>query len=166
MLDLVFVRMKHILRGNARCSIDEERRARYTGNVLVKSTSGTVSSQQLDVYLKQADPASGDSRNQAQSSTPAKAPTLPGSDAPSKIDHMIAIGRVVVTQPTRRAVGDKLVYTADDSRYVLTGKTPSIFDAEHGTVWGDSLTFYSHDDRVFVESKRSSPTITRARTTK
>jgi len=48
----------------------------------------------------------------------------------------------------------------------LTGKTPSIFDAEHGTVWGDSLTFYSHDDRVFVESKRSSPTITRARTTK
>jgi len=146
--------------------VDEERRARYTGNVLVKSTSGTVSSQQLDVYLKQADPASGDSRNQAQSSTPAKAPTLPGSDAPSKIDHMIAIGRVVVTQPTRRAVGDKLVYTADDSRYVLTGKTPSIFDAEHGTVWGDSLTFYSHDDRVFVESKRSSPTITRARTTK
>ena len=146
--------------------VDEERRARYTGNVLVKSTSGTVTSQQLDVYLKQADPASGDSRNQAQSSVPTKAPTLPGSDAPSKIDHMIAIGRVVVTQPTRRAVGDKLVYTADDARYVLTGKTPSIFDAEHGTVWGDSLTFYSHDDRVFVESKRSSPTITRARTTK
>jgi lipopolysaccharide export system protein LptA len=79
---------------------------------------------------------------------------------------MVALGRVVVTEPTRRAVGDKLVYTADDARYVLTGKTPSIFDAEHGTVWGDSLTFYSRDDRVLVESKRSSPTITRARTTK
>ena len=91
---------------------------------------------------------------------------LPGTDAPSKIDHMVAIGRVVVTEPNRRAVGDRLVYTADDAKYVLTGKTPSIFDAEHGTVWGDSLTFYSHDDRVFVESKRSSPTITRARTTK
>ena len=66
----------------------------------------------------------------------------------------------------RRGVGDRLVYTADDARYLLTGKTPSIFDAEHGTVWGDSLTFYSHDDRVLVESNHSSPTITRARTTK
>jgi lipopolysaccharide export system protein LptA len=146
--------------------LDEERRARYSGNVLVKSTSGTVSTQQLDVYLKQAEPASTDSKDPAQKTAQQKGPMLPGSDAPSKIDHMTAIGRVVVTEPNRRAVGDRLVYTADDAKYVLTGKTPSIFDAEHGTVWGDSLTFYSHDDRVLVESKRSSPTITRARTTK
>jgi len=148
--------------------VDEERRARYTGNVFVKSTTGTVTTNQLDVYLKQADPVSSDKKDQPQAQKPAqqRGPMLPGSDAPSKIDHMIAIGRVVVTEPNRRAVGDRLVYTADDAKYVLTGKTPSIFDAEHGTVWGDSLTFYSHDDRVFVESKRSSPTITRARTTK
>ena len=148
--------------------VDEERRARYTGNVFVKSTTGTVTTQQLDVYLKQADPDSANSKDQAQAQKSAqqRGPMLPGTDAPSKIDHMVAIGRVVVTEPNRRAVGDRLVYTADDAKYVLTGKTPSIFDAEHGTVWGDSLTFYSHDDRVFVESKRSSPTITRARTTK
>jgi lipopolysaccharide export system protein LptA len=142
--------------------VDEERRARYTGNVLAKSPSGTVSSEQLDVYLKPADP---DSKN-ATVAKQQKGPALPGADGPSQIDHMVAIGRVIVTEPNRRAVGDRLVYTADDARYVLTGKSPSIFDAEHGTVWGDSLTFYSHDDRVLVESKRSSPTITRARTTK
>jgi len=142
--------------------VDEERRARYTGNVLAKSPSGTVSSEQLDVYLKPADP---DSTN-ATVAKQQKGPALPGADGPSQIDHMVAIGRVIVTEPNRRAVGDRLVYTADDARYVLTGKSPSIFDAEHGTVWGDSLTFYSHDDRVLVESKRSSPTITRARTTK
>jgi lipopolysaccharide export system protein LptA len=79
---------------------------------------------------------------------------------------MVAVGRVIVTEPNRRAVGDRVVYTADGGKYYLTGKSPSIFDAEHGTVWGDSLTFYSHDDRVLVESKASSPTITRARTTK
>jgi lipopolysaccharide export system protein LptA len=147
--------------------VDEERRARYTGNVFVKSTTGTVSTQQLDVYLKQADPDSANSKDQAQAQKPAQQRTDAARlGRPSKIDHMVAIGRVVVTEPNRRAVGDKLVYTADDAKYVLTGKTPSIFDAEHGTVWGDSLTFYSHDDRVFVESKRSSPTITRARTTK
>ncbi len=146
--------------------VDEERRARYSGNVLAKTTTGTVSTQVLDVYLKRADPDSGKDQTQTVKAGQQKGPTLPGSDAPSQIDHMVATGRVVVTEPNRRAVGDKLFYTADDGKYLLTGKNPSIFDAEHGTVWGDSLTFYSHDDRVLVESKRSSPTITRARTTK
>jgi lipopolysaccharide export system protein LptA len=147
--------------------VDEERLARYTGNVLARTTTGTVTTQQLDVYLKEAetDPP-GNATASAQKPVQQKGPSLPGSDSPSKIDHMIANGKVVVTEPNRRAVGDKLVYTADDGKYFLTGRSPSIFDAERGTVWGDSLTFYSHDDRVLVESKRSSPTITRARTTK
>jgi lipopolysaccharide export system protein LptA len=139
--------------------VDEERRARYTGNVLAKSTSGTVSAEQIDIYLKPAQ------ETQVASVAPSRS-ILPGSEGPSKIDRMVAIGKVIVTEPNRRGVGDRLVYTADDGRYFLTGKTPSIFDAEHGTVWGDSLTFYSHDDRVLVESNHSSPTITRARTTK
>ena len=144
---------------------DEQRLARYMGNVLAKSPSGSVSTERLDVYLKEADPDSNPSAS-SQKSVQHKGPSLPGSESPSKIDHMVAMGKVVVTEPNRRAVGDRLVYTADDAKYVLTGKSPSIFDAEHGTVWGDSLTFYSRDDRVLVESKRSSPTITRARTTK
>ena len=143
--------------------VDAERRARYTGNVLAKSTRGTVSAAQIDVYLRQADSAGG---NQPGSEAKASKATIPGSEGPSKIDHMVAIGKVVVTEPNRRAVGDRLVYTAEDGKYYMTGKSPSIFDAEHGTVWGDSLTFYSHDDRVLVESKRSSPTVTRARITK
>jgi lipopolysaccharide export system protein LptA len=144
--------------------LDEERRARYTGNVLAGTASGTVSAQQIDVYLKQADPT--DSRSSGQQPAQQKRAAIPGSGTPSQLDHIVALGRVVVTEPNRRAVGDRLVYTAEDAKYVLTGKTPSIFDAEHGTVWGDSLTFYSRDDRVLVESRRSSPTITRARTTK
>lgn len=143
--------------------VDAERRARYTGDVLAKSTDGTINAQQIDVYLKQADAADG-----SPGGTEAKAsrPVIPGSEGPSKIDHMVAVGKVVVTEPNRRAVGDRLVYTADDGKYYLTGKSPSIFDAEHGNVWGDSLTFFSHDDRVLVESKDSSPTVTRARITK
>ncbi len=143
---------------------DEERRARYTGDVFAKTATNTINAEQLDVYLKPADPdAKG---NPTQPSAAPKKTVIPGSDGPSQIDHMVAVGKVVVTGPNRRAVGDRLVYTADNEKYLLTGKSPSIFDAEHGTVWGDSLTFYNRDDRVLVESKRSSPTITRARTTK
>jgi len=139
--------------------VDTERRARYTGSVLARSTNGTISAEQIDIYLKQADSASGD---QAKASKSA----IPGSEGPSRIDHMVATGKVVVTEPNRRGVGDRLVYTADDGKYYLTGKSASIFDAVHGTIWGDSLTFFSHDDRVLVESKHSSPTVTRARITK
>jgi len=144
--------------------VDAERRARYTGNVFAKSTSNTITAKQIDVYLKPAD--TGDKDTAPKPPATGKKSAIPGSNGPSQIDHMVAAGNVVVTEPNRRAVGDRLVYTADDGKYYLTGKSPSIFDAEHGTVWGDSLTFYSHDDRVLVESKRSSPTITRARTTK
>jgi lipopolysaccharide export system protein LptA len=132
--------------------------------VFAKSTTNTITAKQIDVFLK---PADVDSKNAAtQAPAPQKKSVMPGSNGPSQIDHMVAVGNVVVTEPKRRGVGDRLVYTADDGKYYLTGKSPSIFDAEHGTVWGDSLTFYSRDDRVLVESKRSSPTITRARTTK
>jgi len=143
--------------------VDAERRARYTGKVFAKSTTGSISAQQIDVYLKPADAAG---TNPSASSAKVSEPVIPGSDGPSKIDHMVAIGSVVVTEPNRRAVGNRLVYTADDAKYYLTGKSPSIFDAEHGQVWGDSLTFYSHDDRVLVDSKAPTPSVTRARITK
>jgi lipopolysaccharide export system protein LptA len=144
---------------------DEQRRARYTGDVFARTATNTINAQLIDVYLKPADP-DAKATTTARSPAPQKKSIIPGSDGPSQIDHMVAVGKVVTTAPNRRAVGDRLVYTADDGKYFLTGKSPSIFDAERGTVWGDSLTFYSHDDRVLVESKRSSPTITRARTTK
>ena len=143
--------------------VDAERRARYTGKVLAKSTSGTISADQIDVYLK---PVDSPNSNQPGAQPKAAPPAIPGSEGPSKVDHMIAMGKVVITEPNRRGVGDRLVYTADDGKYYLTGKSASIFDAVHGTIWGDSLTFYSHDDRVLVESKHSSPTVTRARITK
>jgi lipopolysaccharide export system protein LptA len=143
--------------------VDAERRARYTGKVLAKSTNGTISAEQIDVYLKPAESADG---SQAGSGTKAVKPAIPGSEGPSRVDHMVALGKVVITEPNRRGLGDRLVYTADDGKYYLIGNSASIFDAVHGTIWGDSLTFYSHDDRVLVESKHSSPTVTRARITK
>jgi lipopolysaccharide export system protein LptA len=138
---------------------DEQRKAQYSGNVFARSADSNIRAQQIDIYLKEGE-------NSSLQATK-KGAVLPGAnEGPSKIDHMVAQGKVVVTEPNRRAVGDQLIYTADDAKYYLTGKTPSIFDATRGTIWGDSLTFYSRDDRVLVDSKQSSPTITRARITK
>jgi lipopolysaccharide export system protein LptA len=69
----------------------------------------------------------------------------------------------VVQQPGRRAVGQQLVYTAADDKFVLTGGSPSIFDAERGKTAGVSLTFYRRDDRVLVDGEASSPVVTQTR---
>ena len=82
---------------------------------------------------------------------------------PGQIDRIIASDHVVITQPTRTATGDKLVYTAADDKFVLTGGPPSIFDAEHGKITGVSLTLFRHDDRVLVEGNNTSPTVTQTR---
>ena len=76
---------------------------------------------------------------------------------------MVAQGDVVIQQPKRRAEGQKLVYTAADDKFVLTGGPPSIFDAEQGKITGVSLTFFRRDDRVLVEGEASTPVVTQTR---
>jgi len=73
--------------------VDEERRARYTGNVFAKSAANTINAQLIDVFLKPAEGGGNGTASQAVAS--AKKPPLPGSEGPSKIDHMVALGKVV-----------------------------------------------------------------------
>jgi hypothetical protein len=61
---------------------------------------------------------------------------------------------VVVTQPGRRGVGDTLAFTNDDGRGVLTGRSARVEDRERGVTMGAQLTFYSRDDKVFVDNQQ------------
>jgi lipopolysaccharide export system protein LptA len=126
---------------------DADRLAHYEGGVIAKGTGFTTSSSTLDAYLL---PRSQTSSNQL----------LAG---PGQLDHLVAKGNVVVQQPTRRAEGKTLVYTASDDKFVLTGGSPSIFDAERGKITGVSLTFFRADDRVLVEGEASTPVVTQTR---
>jgi lipopolysaccharide export system protein LptA len=126
---------------------DSERKAHYEGGVSAQGADFTATSKSADAYLLP--------RSQT-----------PGSQAlasPGRLDHMVAEGDVVVHQPKRRAEGQKLVYTAADDKFVLTGGPPSIFDAEQGKVTGVSLTFFRRDDRVLVEGEASTPVVTQTR---
>jgi lipopolysaccharide export system protein LptA len=129
---------------------DADHLAHYEGSVVAKGASFTASSSTLDVYLV---PRSQASSNQL----------LAGS---GQLDHMVAQGKVVVQQPSRRAQGQTLVYTAADDKFVLTGGPPSIFDAERGKITGGSLTFFRGDDRVLVEGEASTPVVTQTRVAK
>jgi lipopolysaccharide export system protein LptA len=120
---------------------DADRKARFEDRVVAKGDDGTLRAAQVDVFLR-----------------PVGSRAAPGDSQASQIDKMDARGRVHLEQPTRKGDGEHLLYTASDGKFVLTGRPgnlPSIFDAEQGTVTGDSLTFFSHDDRVLVGSNQA-----------
>ncbi len=124
---------------------DSERKINLEGGVTVKGADATMTAQQMTVFLSPRSPSTG---------TAARS-------TPGQVEKIVAEQKVMITQPTRHAMGDKLVYTASDEKFVLTGGPPSIFDAERGKITGDSLTFYKRDDRVLVEGTQTSPAVTR-----
>jgi len=126
---------------------DEARKVHFQGKVVAISKDITAAAAQMDCFLEARGTANA-------SPKPATAGTL---------DKIVASGGVVVTQNGRRASGDKLVYTAADDKFVMTGGTPSIFDAERGLITGVSLTLYGHDGRVLVEGSKQSPAVTETR---
>ena len=136
---------------------DVERKVFLDGGVTAKTTDTTMTAQQMTVFLLAQSQAKGQSGSQPRRMTG----TEPGLGMPGQVDRIIAENNVVVTQPARHATGDRLVYTAADDKFVLTGGPPSIFDAERGKITGDSLTFYRHDDRVLVEGRETSPAVTK-----
>src|SRR6202521_5581050 len=124
---------------------DAERKILLDGGVTAKGSDTTLTAQQMKVFLR----------------SPSESQASAGRATPGQVDRIVAEGEVMGAQPTRRATGERLLYTAAEDKFVLTGGTPSIFDAERGKITGDSLTFYRHDDRVLVEGRETSPTVTR-----
>jgi lipopolysaccharide export system protein LptA len=124
---------------------DAERKILLDGGVTAKGADAVLTGRQMTVFLLP--------RSQS--------PTGEGRGTPGQVEKIVAEDQIVITQPTRHATGDKLVYTAAEDKFVLTGGPPSIFDAERGKITGNSLTFFRHDDRVLVEGNETSPTVTR-----
>ena len=131
---------------------DGERTIFLQGGVTATGADAKMTSQQMTVYLV--------ARSQEQAVTKTSHAANP-SGTPGQIEKITAENNVVIVEPGRRGTGDRLVYTAAEDKFVLTGGPPSIFDAERGKITGDSLTFFRHDDRVLVEGRDTSPAVTR-----
>ncbi|HWR15126.1 MAG TPA: LptA/OstA family protein [Terriglobales bacterium] len=128
---------------------DSQRQAKFEGGVVMRSVHGTVTANQVTVFLQ-----------------PRNKTAAPTEKSASELDRVVAEGRVVIQQQARRGTGNRLTYVAKDGSFTLTGGPPSIFDAEHGKVTGVSLTFFSRDDRVLIEGGESAQSVTKARVIK
>jgi lipopolysaccharide export system protein LptA len=111
---------------------DSTRMADFRGDVLAVQPQATIRAADMQLFLSE---------------------TAPGQ--PSRLERMVATGDVLLTQPGRRGTGTRLVYTAADGNYLLTGDgqhPPRISDAEHGDVTGAALMLHGSDNSVEVLS--------------
>jgi hypothetical protein len=83
-----------------------------------------------------------------------------------QISRAVAAGGVTVQQGERRAMAEHGEYTAADGKFVMSGGTPTIFDASEGTTTGHQLTFFLADATIIVDSESGSRTLTKHRVEK
>ncbi len=117
-----------------------EHKGTFAGNVVARQASGLLHAQNLDLYM------TGDGPGTAPAS---RLPNPRGS-----LERMVAEGKVEIDQQGRKGTGQRLVYTAADGRFVLSGAASDqarILDAQRGTVAGASLIFTNRGDSVEVD---------------
>ncbi len=124
-----------------------ERTATLKGDVLAQNGTAQIRAANAEVFLASAAAAGGKGTRRV-------VPNPGGA-----VERIVAQGGVQFAAPGKKGSGEKLVYTAQDSRFVLTGtaaKPPQLTDAMHGSVTGASLLFTNRDDSVVVNGGASS----------
>jgi hypothetical protein len=112
---------------------------------VVQAPDQKMSGQDLDLYFTRANGA--------------------GQGA-QQISRAVGTGGVTVVQGDRRATAERGEYTAADGKFVMTGGTPTIFDASEGSTTGRQLTFFLADATIIVDSENGSRTLTKHRVEK
>ncbi|HJZ64170.1 MAG TPA: LptA/OstA family protein [Candidatus Acidoferrum sp.] len=131
---------------------DKENRAHLEKDVTVQSTDQKIRSSAMDIYFTK--------RNGPGNTNSGTAPGV------QQISRAVATGGVTVDQGQRRATADRGEYTAGDGKFVMSGGTPTIFDAAEGTTTGRQLTFFLADATIIVDSENGSRTLTKHRVEK
>jgi lipopolysaccharide export system protein LptA len=123
---------------------DAQREAEFSDGVKVESADGVMKGDRAVALLESA--------NQKKTA-PKEAET--SSFMAGGIERVTLTGQIEITQPGRRATGDRLVYTAGDGLFVLTGSAgapPRVVDQARGMVTGVELSFRASDESVVVSN--------------
>lgn len=134
---------------------DATREADFSGGVQVESADGSMRAQQATVYL-QAPPKAGAANAGGSNARLDSAPgSALGGFMKGGVEKIVATGQIEIDQPGRRATGTRVVYTAIDGIFVMTGTAaapPKIVDEARGTVTGTSLRFHAADESIVVSN--------------
>jgi lipopolysaccharide export system protein LptA len=132
---------------------DTDRRAHFTGGVRLVDGTGEVKAEDAVVFLTPRDAAAKSERFEGEDPKAMAKTSDSGGLFAGSVERVVAIRRVEMTQPGRKATGERLVYTASDQMFVLTGTAaapPRVVDALQGSTTGASLKFHTGDNSVVV----------------
>lgn len=138
---------------------DAERKATFTQDVEVATSSYRLLANHAEIFLS---PVAVTTKSPVKS----RADDRTGE---ASVQRIVADGNVRLIQPGRLGTGARLVYTAANGRFVLTGsdgRQPKIVDADHGTVSGPKLIFASQQQEIIVGGTITHPTTTLTRVQK
>jgi lipopolysaccharide export system protein LptA len=124
---------------------DAENRAHLEKNVVAQAGDERMRAPVLDLYFTREGDAKAATQGTAQ------------------ISRAVGTGGVEVEQGDRRGTAEQGVYTAEEDKFVLSGGTPTLYDAIEGTTTGRELTFNMADDTIIVDSGNGTRTLTKHR---
>ncbi len=136
---------------------DTESRAHLEKNVVAQSADQKMQAPVVDLYF---------TRSVKTASAPGAASDTKPSGSYQQISRAVGTGGVTVEQGTRKATAERGEYSAADGKFVMSGGSPTIFDAAEGTTTGRQLTFFLADDTIIVDSENGSRTLTKHRVEK
>jgi lipopolysaccharide export system protein LptA len=130
---------------------DEARTADFTGGVRVESADGVMRGDHATAYLQAASAQKQEATGKTDSGKMDPGVGFLGGG----LERVVVSHAIEIDQPGRRATGDRLVYTADDGLFVLTGTPASpsrVVDQARGVVTGVELRFRAEDESVVISN--------------
>lgn len=123
---------------------DAQHEATFDGAVTLRDPAGLITGKHAAAFLQA--PAA-----KAGAAPAAKGQAVAGLGG--RLERLVVIGDVRLTQPGRTGTGEQLTYTAPSNSFVLTGtaaEPPRIRDAQQGTITGATLLFKASDSSIVV----------------
>lgn len=141
--------------GNRLTYLSDENRGRMEDRVHTHSDEGSMTGDAVDFFFAPVgNPATPDA-NGKQAQRAAKGP-----GTGQQLVRASAFGRVKVEQQGRHGNGDRADYTAENGKIVLSGGSPTVYDASGNATHGRQLTFFFGDDSIDIDSAEGSRTLT------
>jgi lipopolysaccharide export system protein LptA len=132
-------------------------------------SAGDLFADHVEVFLAPASPQAGARPIPNPAENGGKVSFRRNNVSQSSVERIVALGQVRLIQPGRRGTGSRLVYTASNGHFLLTGDVdspPEVVDANHGTVTGQELTFASQTQAIIVSGTSNDSTTTKTRVQK
>ena len=143
--------------GNRLIYRSDECRGRMEEKVRAHSEEGSMTADAMDFFFAPA----GNSATADGGATPKPAGDPPnGGGTGQQLIRASAFGSVNVEQQGRHGKATRADYTAEDGRFVLSGGTPTVYDASGNATQGRQLTFFFGDDSINVDSAEGLRTLT------